>query len=112
MEQKLLEELKKLVKGDVLSDEATLAEYSHDASLFEVKTQLVVFPKDAGDLGELIKFVGERKKDLPGLSLTARAAGTDMSGGPLTESIVVSFKKYFNKIKSVSAARAVVEPGV
>ena len=108
----LADELKKVISGDVLSDEVSLAEYSHDASLFEVKPQVVVFPKDVDDLGKLIKFVGEKKKDMPGLSLTARAAGTDMSGGPLTESIVVGFKKYFNKIKSVNAKQAVAEPGV
>jgi len=108
----LADELKKVISGDVLSDEVSLAEYSHDASLFEVKPQVVVFPKDVDDLGKLIKFVSEKKKDMPGLSLTARAAGTDMSGGPLTESIVVGFKKYFNKIKSVNAKQAVAEPGV
>ena len=85
----LADELKKVISGDVLSDEVSLAEYSHDASLFEVKPQVVVFPKDVDDLGKLIKFVSEKKKDMPGLSLTARAAGTDMSGGPPTESLGV-----------------------
>src|SRR3989344_7476966 len=103
-----INELEKGFKGDVLFDEETLAMYSKDASIFEVKPKLVVFPKDAKDVQRLVNFVRKRK----GLSLTARAAGTDMTGGPLTESIVVSFTKYINHIKNVSKKQATVEPGV
>ncbi|OGD30673.1 hypothetical protein A3A18_01765, partial [Candidatus Azambacteria bacterium RIFCSPLOWO2_01_FULL_44_84] len=46
------------------------------------------------------------------LSLTARSAGTDMSGGPLNESIIVEFNKYFNHIREVGEGYAVTEPGV
>jgi len=46
------------------------------------------------------------------MSLTARAAGTDMSGGPLTDSIVVDFTKYFNKIHHVDSKQGIVDPGV
>ncbi len=106
------EGLKKVVKGEVLTDETALTTYSRDASIFIVKPQAVVFPKDTEDLERLVNFVRERKKKQPLLSLTARAAGTDMSGGPLTESIVVGFQKYFNRIKSVTAERATAEPGV
>ena len=42
----LISDLKKIIRGDVLADEKTLQEYSHDASLFEVKPQVVVYPKD------------------------------------------------------------------
>jgi FAD/FMN-containing dehydrogenase len=46
------------------------------------------------------------------MTLTARSAGTDMTGGPLTQSIVVDFLKYFNKIGVVKEGRAVTQPGV
>jgi len=101
-------ELKKGFKGDVLMDEETLETYSKDASVFQVRPKIVVFPKDAEDVQYLVKFVKGRK----GLSLTARAAGTDMTGGPLTESIVVSFTKYINHIKKLDKKHAVVEPGL
>ncbi len=108
----LFEELKKIIKGDVLNDEEILAEYSHDASLFEVKPQVVVFPKDEDDVKELVKFVNNHKKDNPELSITGRSAGTDMSGGAINESIIVSFNKYFNKTPKISGNTATVEPGV
>ena len=106
------QELKNIIKGDVLTDEKTLQEYSHDASLFEVKPQAVVFPKDIEDLKTLVKFVSENKKKNPSLSLTARAAGTDMSGGSINDSILVEFNKYFNKTPKINGTIATTEPGV
>jgi len=93
----LKNEIKKFFKGDVFDDEETLLKYSRDAGFFFVKPKLVVFPKDSQDIGKLVSFVSENKRDNPDLSLTARSAGSDMSGGPLSESIIVEFDKYFNK---------------
>jgi len=107
-----LELLEKGFKGDIAKDEKTLDEFSHDASLFEIKPSLVVFPKDVSDVKLLVKAANEAKKRGENISLTARAAGTDMTGGPLTESVVVSFTKYFNHVKEVGEDLAVTEPGV
>ena len=112
MDNNLLQKLKTIIKGDVLTDEETLQAYSHDASLFEVKPQVVVFPKDAQDIKSLIKFVNENKKNNPTLSLTGRSAGTDMSGGSVNDSILVGFQKYFNHITGIKDNIATSEPGV
>ena len=112
MEPKLLDELKNSIKGDVVTDEATLLEYSHDASLFEVKPQAVVFPKDQEDVQVLVQFVNKYKTQHPELSLTGRSAGTDMSGGPISESIIVAFGKYFNRPPTINGTIATTESGV
>jgi FAD/FMN-containing dehydrogenase len=96
-------------KGEVDSTPATLKTYSEDTSIFTITPRAVVFPKDVEDLATLIHFVHTRRGEL---SLTARSAGTDMSGGPLTDSIVVDFLRYFNHVKYVNAEYAVTEPGV
>lgn len=103
-------ELKAFLRGETADDIPTLVSYSHDASIFEVNPRIVVFPKDTEDIKDLIRFINSRKGEK--LSLTARAAGTDMSGGPLGESIILDLKKYFNKTKEVKDDYAVVEPGV
>ncbi len=110
----IAEELKKIIRGEVADDEETLKEYSRDTSLFLVKPEVVVFPKDVTDLKNLVSFVTENKKAKPNLSLTARSAGTDMTGGPLNESIIVSFTRYFNRVKKVDEdnLEATLEPGV
>ena len=96
MDEQLLAKLKETVKGDVATDEETLNIHSQDASLFEVKPQVVVYPKDEEDLANIVKFVSENKKDHKHLSLTGRSAGTDMSGGSINDSIILAFGKYFN----------------
>lgn len=95
--------------GDVDSNEDTLETYSEDTSIFKIMPSVVVYPKDAADLSTLIHYVHTRRGEL---SLTARSAGTDMSGGPLTSSIVVDFLRYFNQVKEVDAHTAVTQPGV
>lgn len=92
------EEIKKFFKGDVDDSEETLKKYSHDASIFEVRPKLVVFPKDSQDVQNLVKWVGENKVKYPDLSITARCAGTDMSGGSINESIILDFTKHMNKL--------------
>ncbi len=86
--------------------------YSHDASLFEVKPQLIVFPASVKDVEIVVRLASAFKKTLPELSVTARSAGTDMSGGAINESIIVDFTKYFNKVEQVSAKEAHAQPGV
>src|SRR3989344_6222529 len=108
----MFDELKQILKGDIAFDEATLKKYSRDASLFEIRPAAVVFPKDAEDLGRLGGWFAKNKTQNPKLSLSARAGGSDMTGGPLTESIVVDFARYFNRIKEVGQDYAIVEPGV
>lgn len=112
MEQDLLDALKKCIEGDVVTDETTLLEYSHDASLFEVMPQVVVFPKNDKDVEALVAFVSEHKKNYPHLSLTGRSGGTDMGGGSINNSLIVSFTKYFNKTPEIQGNTATVQPGV
>lgn len=108
----LINKLKEFFRGDISSDEQTLALYSHDTSLFEVKPQVVVFPKDREDVRQLVSFVTHHKKQYPHLSLTARSGGTDMSGGAINDSIIMDFTRYFKHIGDIHEEGTVVEPGV
>ncbi len=105
-------EIQKFFKGDIEDTPEVLDTYSHDASLFEVRPELVVFPKDSADIQNLVKWVTDNKDTQNNLSLTVRAAGTCMSGGAINESIIVDVSRYMNNIVSVDTLRAVVEPGV
>ena len=109
----LKEKLLDILDGDVLDDEKTLYEYSHDASIFKVKPEVVVFPRTTEDIKKLVVFIKDNRSRDPNLSLTARSGGTDISGGPLNESIIVDFTKYFNNSSvDIENLTAVAEPGV
>ncbi len=99
-------------RGEMLDDPASREFYSHDASLFEVKPQLIVCPRDVQDVQRLVKLVNDCKKTMPELSITARSAGTDMSGGAVNDSIIVDFNKHFTEIEKVSATEGRARPGV
>ncbi len=100
------------IKGDITTAEADRVRYSKDASIFEVMPEVVVSPKDSEDIQKLVRWVSEQKLSQPNLSITARAAGTDMSGGPLNESIILDVTKYLNHVLEVGGSYAVTEPGV
>lgn len=98
--------------GEVDDNAETLDFYSHDASMFELRPQLVVMPRNSQDVQRLVRLVNIAKKDQPNLSLTARSAGTDMSGGAINDSIIVDFNKHFRKVHAVTPKSAHTQPGV
>lgn len=106
----LKQELQGSFKGEIDDDPKLLAPYCHDASIFSLCPKLVVHPKDVEDVQALVKFADAHAAE--GVSLTARSAGTDMSGGPLTKSIAVDFLQSFNHLKEIGDGFAVTEPGV
>ena len=104
------------IKGDVATDSETLSKMSRDTSIFTRTPSLVVYPKDAEDVSVIVKAIAEAKTHGDDVSITGRSAGTDMSGGPLTHSVLAVFTKYMNHILEVqeegNAGYAITEPGV
>ena len=113
-----IEELRKNFKGEIIDDAPTLQRFSHDASIFEVKPALVIAPKDSADVQAAVKAVIASRAGGEAVSLTARAAGTCMSGGSLTESVVINVMTHLNAIVDISvdadkkSGTATVQPGV
>jgi FAD/FMN-containing dehydrogenase len=107
-----LEDLKSRLRGDVTEANDILTKYSRDTSVFEERPNLVVFPKDKDDVVKLVSYVHEERKNGTDISVTARAAGTCMSGGPLTPSILAVFTKYMNHLVELTDHDATVEPGM
>lgn len=86
---------------ETLQDSETLKKYSTDWSLFTVMPGAVTFPKNADEIKKLVSLVAEYKKDYPELSITARAAGTDMSGGPLNTGIIMDVNRHMQGVLHV-----------
>lgn len=85
-------------KGEIAVDPKTLEKYATDASAFKIVPQAVYFPKDTNDLQTLLLRCKENRRKGGDASLTFRAGGTCMSGGPLNTSWIVDMTKYMNKI--------------
>lgn len=110
--ENLEKQIQAIIGGEVDTSDASRDFYSHDASMFELKPELIVYPKDSKDIQEIVKFVAANKKDSPTLSVTARSGGTCMSGGSVNDSIILDFNKHFTAVNSVSPTEANAQPGV
>ena len=106
------EDIHKFFKGDIEDSPETLEKYSRDASLFYVRPKVVLFPKDSEDVEKLVSFVSEKRKAGEDIHIVPRSGGTDMTGGPLSTSIVIEFTRYMNHLKEFSGDTATVEPGM
>lgn len=101
-----------LVRGEVLDDPQELARVSRDTSIFEVRPKLLVRPRDADDVSAVVRFVREKKEAGENIALAGRSAGTDMTGGPLTEGIVIEYTSHMNALRELGDGYAIVEPGM
>lgn len=107
----LISDLRLIFKERLRFDEQTLNKYSGDASIFRVVPKVVVYPESVKEIKELVKYVAHRKSKNKKLSITVRAGGTDMTGGPLNDSIICDISN-LNRIKKIGDDYAVVEPGL
>ncbi|MBI5357743.1 FAD-binding oxidoreductase [Candidatus Saccharibacteria bacterium] len=108
----LKSELEKIVSGEVDASAKSRDFYSNDASMFELRPDVIISPKDSSDSQKIVKYVSENKGKNPKLSITPRSAGTDMTGGAINDSIILDMTKHFNQIIEVSSKSAHVQPGV
>lgn len=104
----LTEALQELIHGEIAEDSASLDVASRDASLFSVRPSAIVHPMNTGDIESLVRYASSKRN----VSLTVRSGGTDMTGGPLTESLVVDMATHFTRIGNVKGSSIRVEPGV
>ena len=107
----LLHTLQRVFKGDILTHREDRIEHSHDASIYEIVPQAVLEPKDSQDIQNLVTFVQEHKIEYPSLSITARSAGTDMSGAAIGNSLVISMTKHFSHIEGLKGNILHTQPG-
>ncbi len=98
--------------GDIDVSTPTRELFSHDASMFELMPQAVVAPKTSKDIQAVVTYVKEHKASNGSLSLTARSAGTDMTGGAINDSIIIDMAAHMNKVLAVDSESAHVQPGL
>tara|TARA_R110001583_G_scaffold39260_10_gene126009 strand:- start:1626 stop:4541 length:2916 start_codon:yes stop_codon:yes gene_type:complete len=108
-QQMNLEDLSKLISGEVYFDDLHKVMYATDASVYRKIPLGVVYPKNNNDLKTLIHFATENK-----ITLIPRAAGTSLAGQCVGEGLVIDVSKYFTKIVAFDERKktVTVQPGV
>lgn len=110
--EQLAKELQTLVQGDVTTEHGDREKVARDTSLFYVKPEIVVYPKSKDDIVAVVKYIHMEKSNGMNISMAMRAAGTCMTGGPLSDSIVLDTTRYMNTVIGVTEFEATTEPGV
>ncbi|MDO4574506.1 MAG: FAD-linked oxidase C-terminal domain-containing protein [Planctomycetia bacterium] len=95
-QERLQDDLRGRIRGDVLADASYVQPYATDASIFEIRPLAVVFPKTTIDIVETVLYAQEHK-----IPIHPRGAGSSWAGGPLGEGIVLDLSRYMRRILAV-----------
>ncbi|MDN5216051.1 FAD-linked oxidase C-terminal domain-containing protein [Fulvivirgaceae bacterium BMA12] len=109
MSKKLITALSDRIKGEVLSDEYALGMYATDASIYQIKPQVVVLPLDNEDVKAAMDLAREHQ-----VSILPRGGGTSLAGQTVGASMVLDFSKHMNEIIEINAEErwVRVQPGM
>lgn len=110
--KEIAQDLEALIKGDGSLLDIDREKVARDTSLFYVKPELVIYPKDSLDISAVLGYVSSKKKEGYDIAVSMRSAGTCMTGGSLCHSIVLDTTKYMNHVTEVTAHSATAESGV
>ena len=92
--QRIQDDLRGIVRGDVLCDSVSTALYSTDASIYEIQPIGIVRPRSAADVVALIQYACEQ--DLP---IHARGSGSGVSGESIGPGLVIDFSRYMRRMQ-------------
>jgi FAD/FMN-containing dehydrogenase/Fe-S oxidoreductase len=106
-QQRIQEDLRGLLKGEVRCDELFTQLYASDASIYELRPLGVVRPRSADDVVATVRYAAENH-----LPIHARGAGTGLAGESLGRGIVLDFSRYFRRIVADEGDQVRVQPGV
>jgi FAD/FMN-containing dehydrogenase/Fe-S oxidoreductase len=106
-QQRIEEDLRGLVQGEVRCDDVFTQLYSTDASIYELRPLGVVRPRSVGDVVAIVRYAAENH-----LPVHARGAGTGLAGESLGRGLVVDFSRYFRRLITDEGQRVRVQTGM
>lgn len=104
---RIQDDLRGLIAGDVLFDDVSRRLYASDASIYEITPLGVVRPRSSADVAACVRYAAEKQ-----IPLHARGAGTGVAGESLGPGLVLDFSKYLRRVISVDGQTVRLQPGV
>ncbi|HET6884193.1 MAG TPA: anaerobic glycerol-3-phosphate dehydrogenase subunit C [Pirellulales bacterium] len=105
--ERIQEDLRGLVSGEVRCDDVFLQLYASDASIYQIKPLAVVRPRTRRDVAAVVTYARENQ-----LPVHARGAGTGLAGESLGPGIVVDFSAHFRRVLPTEGDTVRLQPGV
>ncbi len=106
-QQRIEEDLRGLLQGDVRCDDVFTQLYASDGSIYELRPAGVVRPRTLSDVVATVRYAAENN-----LAIHARGAGSGLAGESLGRGLVMDFSRYFRRIVADDGDRIRVQPGV
>ncbi len=105
--QRIEEDLRGLLQGEVRCDDLFTQLYSTDASVYEIRPLGVVRPQSMKDVVATVRYAAENQ-----IPIFPRGAGSGLAGESLGRGIVVDFSRHFRRVLNVDGDRVRVQAGV
>ncbi len=105
--QRVQDDLRGLIAGEVRCDDVFLQLYASDASLYEIRPLGVVRPRTTADVSAIVEYAARNR-----LPLHARGAGTGLAGESLGPGLIVDFSRYMRRIVGIGPDWVRLQPGV
>lgn len=105
--ERIQEDLRGLVSGEVRCDDVFLQLYASDASIYQIKPLAVVRPRTRDEVAAIVSYARENQ-----LPVHARGAGTGLAGESLGSGIVIDFSAHFRRVLATDSDSVRLQPGV
>ncbi|MGK7396782.1 MAG: FAD-binding and (Fe-S)-binding domain-containing protein [Candidatus Cyclobacteriaceae bacterium M3_2C_046] len=107
--EKLVDELKENIRGEVRFSPGDRALFSTDSSNYRQIPLGIVMPESKQDIIDTVRIC--KNYDVP---ITSRGTGTSLAGQTTNAAVIIDYSKYYNQLISVDPKqkRAVVQPGI
>ncbi|TWU58414.1 Anaerobic glycerol-3-phosphate dehydrogenase subunit C [Rubripirellula tenax] len=105
--QRIQDDLRGIVGGDVFCDRLMTQLYASDASIYQVEPLGVVRPRTVADVMATAQYAAEHE-----ISLHPRGTGSGVAGESLGNGLIIDFTRYMRRITiSPDGSRVVVQSG-
>jgi FAD/FMN-containing dehydrogenase/Fe-S oxidoreductase len=105
--ERIGDDLRGLIAGEVLFDDLFLQLYASDASIYEIRPLGVVRPRSAADVAACVQYAADKR-----IPLHARGSGTGVAGESLGPGLVLDFSKYLRRVVRIDTETVRVQSGV
>jgi FAD/FMN-containing dehydrogenase/Fe-S oxidoreductase len=105
--ERIHDDLRGLIAGDVHFDDVFLQLFASDASVYEVRPLGVVRPRSTSDVVACLQYAAEKQ-----IPVHARGSGSGSAGGSLGSGLVVDFSKYLRRVIYTDEEKVRVQCGL
>lgn len=105
--QRIQEDLRGLLDGDVRCDDIFVQMYANDASVYEIRPLGVIRPRNVSDVVVAVQYAAEHN-----YSIHPRGGGSGVAGESLGSGLVLDFSQHMRRVISIEEDRVRLQPGV